>query len=66
LSVDDPWEALRLYQAAIDVLHSQLKGKDRAPAGGDGVVEEQTTKNSIVRALIGMVEIWMDPSYELW
>jgi hypothetical protein len=34
--------------------------------GGDAVVEEQTTKNSIVRALIGMVEIWMDPSYELW
>jgi hypothetical protein len=67
LSVDDPWEALRLYEAAIDILQSQLKGKDRArESASDGVSDEQNTKNAIVRALIGMVEIWMDPSYELW
>ena len=34
-----------------------------ADCSGDDEVE---TKRSIVRALIGMVEIWMDPSYDLW
>jgi tetratricopeptide (TPR) repeat protein len=69
LSVDDPWEALRLYEAAIDVLHSQLKGKDRAVAPIDAKSDEEderNIKNGIVRALVGMVEIWMDPAYELW
>jgi hypothetical protein len=29
-------------------------------------MDEQSTKNAIVRALVGMVEIWMDPQHELW
>ncbi|RDX57294.1 TPR-like protein [Lentinus brumalis] len=65
LSDDDPHLALRHYQSAIDILSGQLKGKERAvdPAGSND--DEAETRRSIVRALIGMVEIWMDPSYDL-
>ena len=54
------------YQAAVDILNGQLKGKERAtdPLGTDD--DEKELRQSIVRALIGMVEIWMDPSYDLW
>ncbi|KAI0359859.1 TPR-like protein [Trametes cingulata] len=65
LSDDDPHLALKHYQAAVDILSAQLKGKERAvdPVGpGD---DEAELKRNIVRALIGMVEIWMDPSYDL-
>jgi tetratricopeptide (TPR) repeat protein len=63
----DPREALRCYQSAIDILYAQLKGKDRLPPDAAGsVTDERSTKNAIVRALIGMVEIWMDPEYDLW
>lgn len=45
---------------------TQLKGKDRAVDVG-GVSDDDTElKQNIVRALIAMVEIWMDPSYDLW
>jgi tetratricopeptide (TPR) repeat protein len=69
LSIDDAWQALKLYEASIELLHSQLKGKDRATAtqeenGADD--EERETRSSIVKALVGMVEIWMDPQHELW
>ncbi|RPD60083.1 TPR-like protein [Lentinus tigrinus ALCF2SS1-7] len=65
LSDDDPQVALRHYQSAVDILSAQLKGKERAvdPVGSND--DEAETKRSIVRALIGMVEIWMDPSYDL-
>ena len=56
--------ALRHYQAAIDILSVKLKGKDRTTNNRQN--EETELKNSIVRALIGQVEIWMDPSYDLW
>ena len=63
---DDPHAALQHYQAAVDILNGQLKGKERAtdPLGTDD--DEKELRQSIVRALIGMVEIWMDPSYDLW
>ncbi|EPT05567.1 hypothetical protein FOMPIDRAFT_1155364 [Fomitopsis schrenkii] len=62
---DDPHVALGHYQAAVDILNGQLKGKERAtdPLGTDD--DEKELRQSIVRALIGMVEIWMDPSYDL-
>lgn len=53
------------YQSAIDLLMSQLKGKERA-ANSNKDDDEDELKANIVRALIGMVEIWMDPSYDLW
>jgi hypothetical protein len=28
--------------------------------------DEDEIKSNIIRALIGQVEIWMDPSYDLW
>jgi len=56
---------LQHYQSAIDVLTLQLKGKEPAVETGiDG--DEAELKIHIVRALVGMVEIWMDPSYDLW
>ncbi|KAJ7475873.1 hypothetical protein FB451DRAFT_1245083 [Mycena latifolia] len=63
LSEDDPGLALKHYQAAIEILTVQLKGKERAmdlPRD-----DEAELKSNIVRALVGQVEIWMDPSYDL-
>jgi len=65
LSVDDPHLALKHYQAAVDILTGQLKGKDRATDGLGQIDDEGELKRNIVRALIGMVELWMDPSYDL-
>ena len=53
------------YQAAVNILMVQLKGKDRADDENGGNNETELKAN-IVRALIGQVEIWMDPSYDLW
>ena len=61
---DDPKTALAYYQNAIDVQLTQLKGKERATQ--DNVNDENELKNNIVRTFVGMVEIWMDPSYDLW
>ncbi|KAJ6494846.1 hypothetical protein C8R47DRAFT_1194737 [Mycena vitilis] len=63
LCEDDPGLALKHYQAAIEILTVQLKGKERAidlPRD-----DEAELKSNIVRALVGQVEIWMDPSYDL-
>lgn len=46
-------------------MNAQLKGKERAVNSG-ALEDESETRQNIVRALIGMVEIWMDPSYDLW
>jgi hypothetical protein len=62
LTDDDPHTALSHYQHAIDILAIQLKGKERANTQND----ESELKSNIVRAYVGMVEIWMDPSYDLW
>ncbi|KAI0064767.1 TPR-like protein [Artomyces pyxidatus] len=65
LSDDDPQAALQHYRAAVDILTAQLKGKVRAPVPVPADSDEQETKRTIVRALIGQVEIWMDPAYDL-
>lgn len=65
LSDDDPHQALRHFQAAIDLLNHQLKGKSPASLGKD-VTNEDEIRQNIVRALVGQVELWMDPSYDLW
>jgi hypothetical protein len=56
---------LQHYQAAIDIFSLKLKGKDRATADNKPDEDTELRKN-IVRALVGQVEIWMDPSYDLW
>ena len=53
------------YQAAIEIFNAQLKGKERAVTEGTDE-EEAELRANVVRALVGMVEIWMDPSYDLW
>ncbi|KAJ7035086.1 hypothetical protein C8F04DRAFT_1210500 [Mycena alexandri] len=63
LSEDDPGLALKHYQAAIEILTVQLKGKERAIDSPKD--DEAELKSNIVRALVGQVEIWMDPSYDL-
>ncbi|KAF7316819.1 hypothetical protein HMN09_00415000 [Mycena chlorophos] len=63
LCEDDPHLALKHYQAAIEILMGQWKGKERAEDLPRD--DEAELKNNIVRALIGQVEIWMDPSYDL-
>lgn len=65
LSDDDPRLSLQHYQAAIDILLIQLKGKERA-TDESGKNDEAELKTNIVRALVGQVEIWMDPTYDLW
>ncbi|KAG2075360.1 hypothetical protein BDR04DRAFT_1133368, partial [Suillus decipiens] len=62
----DPYIALKHYQAAIDILQTQLKGKAPSPTQGDEQDEgEDEVKSNIVRAYVGMVEVWMDPEYDL-
>ncbi|KAH9039695.1 hypothetical protein EDB84DRAFT_1477585 [Lactarius hengduanensis] len=65
LSDNDPQMALMHYSAAVDVLMLQLKGKERAADITLANSDEEETKRTIVRALIGQVEIWMDPAYDL-
>ncbi|KAH7917578.1 TPR-like protein [Leucogyrophana mollusca] len=62
LSSDDPYAALAHYQAAIDILHAQLKGKHASTAAPP---DDDELKGNIVRAYVAMVEIWMDPGYDL-
>jgi hypothetical protein len=63
LTDNDPLGALSHYQHAIGILSLQLKGKERA---NDAHNDESELRSNIVRAYVGMVEIWMDPSYDLW
>ncbi|KAF8905096.1 hypothetical protein CPB84DRAFT_1814317 [Gymnopilus junonius] len=63
LSDEDPRLALEHYQAAVNVLLAKLKGKVRADE--EDSKDETELKNSVVRALVGQVEIWMDPQYDL-
>ncbi|KZV68291.1 TPR-like protein [Peniophora sp. CONT] len=66
LSDEDPHAALSHYDAAVNILEEKLKdkGKGIAVEGGEELDEEEV-KATIVRALIGSVEVWMDPSYDL-
>lgn len=64
LSDDDPHAGLSHYQTAIDLLHAQLKGKSPVVSNVDDD-DDSETKSNIVRAYLGMIEIWMDPSHDL-
>jgi hypothetical protein len=66
LADDDPRLALQHFGTAVEILTQQLKGKDRETAEKSARNDEAEIKGNIVRALIGQVEIWMDPSYDLW
>ncbi|KAG6333530.1 hypothetical protein ID866_5555 [Astraeus odoratus] len=64
LSDDDPRIALSYYETAIDILQAQLKGKSPVLENSeDG--DDNETKSNIVRAYLGMIEIWMDPTHDL-
>ncbi|CAL1716221.1 unnamed protein product [Somion occarium] len=65
LNDDDPHMALQHYQAGVDIMNSQLKGKERAVDTVGVPEDEAALRQNTVRALIAMVEIWMDPSYDL-
>jgi hypothetical protein len=58
--------ALKHFAAAVDILSLRLKGKDRAADVNSVKFDEDETRRTIVCALIGQVEIWMDPAYDLW
>jgi len=60
--------ALKHFTAAVDILTLQLKGKDRATVSVSVSAknDEDEMRRTVVRALIGQVEIWMDPAYDLW
>lgn len=64
LSDDDPQAALSYYQTAIDLLHARLKGKSPIVSNTDDDDDDET-KSNIVRAYLGMIEIWMDPAHDL-
>ncbi|KAI6039891.1 hypothetical protein EDC04DRAFT_2567850 [Pisolithus marmoratus] len=64
LSDDDPQVALSHYQTAIDLLHAHLKGKSPIVSNTDDD-DDNETKSNIIRAYLGMVEIWMDPAHDL-
>ncbi|KAH6909077.1 hypothetical protein BKA70DRAFT_224470 [Coprinopsis sp. MPI-PUGE-AT-0042] len=64
LSEEDPRLALQHFNSAVNVLMAQLKGKERA-VNFPSKEDEMEIKNNIVRALVGQVEIWMDPRYDL-
>ena len=63
---DDPHLALRHYQSALDILTVQSKGKERATGLGCDSDSDYDIRGTIVRVLISMVEVWMDPSHDLW
>jgi hypothetical protein len=66
LSEDDPHLALKHYEAAIELLVAQLKGKERAVGSETIGDSEADIRRNIVRVLVAMVEIWMSPTYDLW
>ncbi len=51
----------------MEILFNQLKGKQSIQiVSPSHHLDEAEIKASIVRALVGQVEVWMDPSYDLW
>ncbi|KAF9223373.1 hypothetical protein BS17DRAFT_781757 [Gyrodon lividus] len=64
LTDDDPHAALAHYQAAVDTLQTQLKGKSIS-RGNMEDDDDHEIKSNIIRAYLGMVEIWMDPEHDL-
>jgi hypothetical protein len=66
LSDEDPHGALSYYRSAVDIFQTQLKGKGKHPSPQGDEEEESQLRKNIAAALVGMVEIWMDPRYDLW
>ncbi|KAG8212982.1 hypothetical protein J3R82DRAFT_11368 [Butyriboletus roseoflavus] len=64
LTDDDPHTALAHYQSAIGLFQTQLKGKTIS-TGDTSEEDDAEIKGNIVRAYLGMIEIWMDPEYDL-
>ncbi|KAF8135097.1 hypothetical protein EV363DRAFT_1213131 [Boletus edulis] len=64
LTNDDPHAALAHYQSAIDLLQTQLKGKSISTGNASEDDDEAEVKGNIVRAYLGMIEIWMDPDVD--
>jgi hypothetical protein len=54
------------YKSAIEILQAQLKGKGKLPADEDSENAELELRKNVAHAFVGMVEIWMDPRYDLW
>jgi hypothetical protein len=54
------------FSAAVDILMLQLKGKERVVDITSTKNDEDEMRRTTVQALIGQVEIWMDPAYDLW
>ncbi|TDL16567.1 hypothetical protein BD410DRAFT_795218 [Rickenella mellea] len=64
LTDDDPLLALKHYQAAVNIMFGQLKGKE--PESKVTTEENEIDiRRNIVRVLVAMVEIWMAPTYDL-
>ncbi|EAU85476.1 hypothetical protein CC1G_06377 [Coprinopsis cinerea okayama7 len=64
LSEEDPRLALQHFNSAVNILLAQLKGKEPASTGIPSE-DEIEMKSNVVRALVGQVELWMDPRYDL-
>jgi tetratricopeptide (TPR) repeat protein len=66
LTDDDSHAALAHYQSAIDLLQTQLKGKSISTGNtSKDDDDDDEIKGNIVRAYLGMIEIWMDPESDL-
>jgi tetratricopeptide (TPR) repeat protein len=79
LADQDPRAALAHYQSAVDIFVTKLdpsspshvskqQPQQQADEDEESEVEPETVedvKRDLVRALIAMVEIWMDPEYDL-
>ncbi|EIW83769.1 hypothetical protein CONPUDRAFT_163073, partial [Coniophora puteana RWD-64-598 SS2] len=64
---EEPQQALTHYETAIEILKGQLKNSTSPAreAGAEGEDADAEVRGNIVRAYVGMVEVWMDPSLDL-
>jgi hypothetical protein len=63
--------SLKHYQAAVDILSNQLKGKQQPSTpqtnGSDVENDERERRQTIAKALVGMTEIWLTDLWcEIW
>ena len=66
LSDDDPHASLSHYMSAIWILRAQLNENGNGSADEDPENEKLELRKNIVRMFAEMVELWMDPRYDLW
>jgi hypothetical protein len=60
---EDPNEAIKHYQIAVDGLVVLINGKGKEKAKADDEIEREERKRTAIRALVSMVEIYMS---DLW